>query len=126
MPRIVIDTDAETLVWEDGDGSRSLPLYSDEAFEIVSRQWVRVGWNQRYPYTFTWLGRPIIQLPEDMVRAQEVIFAVKPDVLVETGVAHGGSLIYYASLFRILGKGRVIGVDIEIRPHNRKAIEEHS
>jgi cephalosporin hydroxylase len=71
------------------------------------------------------MGRPIIQLPEDMVRTQEVIYRVKPDVIIETGVAHGGSLIYYASLFKALGKGRVIGIDIEIRPHNRKAIESH-
>lgn len=123
--KLTIDTEAQQLSLERGDERRTIPLYSKEAFDLVSQQWVRVGWNQRYPYTFTWLGRPIIQLPEDMVRVQEVIFAVKPDVLVETGVAHGGSLIYYASLFRILGKGRVIGVDIEIRPHNRKAIEEH-
>ena len=71
------------------------------------------------------MGRPIIQLPEDMIRIQEVIYQVKPDVIIETGIAHGGSLIYYASLFKAMGKGRVIGVDIEIRPHNRKAIEEH-
>jgi cephalosporin hydroxylase len=76
-------------------------------------------------YSFSWLGRPIIQLPEDMIRLQEVIYRVKPDVIIETGVAHGGSLIFYASLMRAIGKGRVIGVDIEIRPHNRKAVEEH-
>src|SRR5471032_88967 len=125
MPRIVIDTDAETLVWEYGDGSRSLPLYSDEAFEIVSRQWVKVGWNQRYPYTFTWLGRPLIQLPEDLVRIQEVIWRVRPDVILETGVAHGGSLIFYASLCKAMGHGRVVGLDIEIRAANRAAIEAH-
>jgi cephalosporin hydroxylase len=123
--KLTIDTETRQLSLERGDERRTIPLYSKEAFELVSQQWVRVGWNQRYPYTFTWHGRPIIQLPEDMIRAQEVIFAVRPDVLVETGVAHGGSLVYYASLFRILGKGRVVGVDIEIRPHNRKAIEEH-
>jgi cephalosporin hydroxylase len=71
------------------------------------------------------MGRPIIQLPEDMIRTQEAIFRVKPDVIIETGVAHGGSLIFNASLCKIMGKGRVIGVDIEIRPHNRRAIEEH-
>jgi cephalosporin hydroxylase len=125
MPRIVIDTDAQTLVWEDEDGPRSLPLYSDEAFEIISRQWVKVGWNQRYPYTFTWMGRPLIQLPEDLVRIQEVIWNVRPDVILETGVAHGGSLIFYASLCTAMGHGRVIGVDIEIRPANRAAIEAH-
>jgi cephalosporin hydroxylase len=123
--KLTIDTDVQEISIEDGEEKRSLPLYSDEAFDLVSRQWIRVGWNQRYPYTFTWLGRPIIQLPEDMIRAQEIIFSVKPDVIVETGVAHGGSLIYYASLLRMLGSGRVIGIDIEIRPHNRQAIEEH-
>jgi cephalosporin hydroxylase len=71
------------------------------------------------------MGRPIIQLPEDMVRTQEVIHRVQPDVIIETGVAHGGSLIYYASLCKALGRGRVIGIDIEIRPHNRQAIESH-
>jgi cephalosporin hydroxylase len=89
----------------------------------VSRQWLKIGWNQKYPYTFSWLGRPIIQLPEDLLRIQEVIHGVKPDVIVETGVAHGGSLIFYASLCRAMGRGRVIGVDVEIRPHNRAAIE---
>src|SRR5207244_12678203 len=110
----------------DTDGRQQrLPLYSREAFELLSDQWVRVGWSARYPYTFTWLGRPIIQLPEDMVRAQEVIYRVQPDVLIETGVAHGGSMIFYASLFEAMGKGRVISIDIEIRPHNRTAIEAH-
>jgi len=71
------------------------------------------------------LGVPIIQLPEDMVRIQEVVFSVKPDVIVETGVAHGGSLVFYASLLAVMGGGRVVGVDVEIREHNRKAIEAH-
>lgn len=125
MPRIIIDTDAESLTVEDGGDSRSLALYSDEAFEIVSHQWVKVGWNQKYPYTFTWMGRPLIQLPEDLVRIQEVIWRVRPDVILETGVAHGGSLIFYATLCKAMEHGRVIGVDIEIRPHNRAAIEAH-
>lgn len=123
--KLTIDTEQRTLTLEDKHGSRSLDLYSKQAFEEISRQWVRVGWNQKYQYTFSWLGRPIIQLPEDMVRAQEAIFRVQPDVILETGVAHGGSLIYYASLCKVLGKGRVIGIDIEIRPHNRMAIEAH-
>jgi len=125
MPRIVIDTDAATLRLEDAGGERELPLYSTEAFEIVSSQWVKVGWNQRYPYTFSWLGRPLIQLPEDLVRIQEVIWRVRPDVILETGIAHGGSLIFYASLCTAIGHGRVIGIDVEIRPANRSAIEAH-
>ncbi len=123
--KLTIDTDQRTLTVEEAGRTRSLDLYSKPAFEEISRQWVRVGWNQKYQYTFSWLGRPIIQLPEDMVRAQEALFRVQPDVILETGVAHGGSLIYYASLCKALGKGRVIGIDIEIRPHNRKAIEAH-
>lgn len=123
--RITIDTEEKTLKCEDSLGRRTVPLYSDAAFELISQQWLKVGWNQKHAYTFTWLGRPIIQLPEDVLRIQEVIYRVKPDVIIETGIAHGGSLVLSASLCKLLGKGRVIGVDIEIRPHNRKAIEEH-
>jgi cephalosporin hydroxylase len=96
-----------------------------EAFAEVSKAWVRVGFDNKYVYGFTWLGRPILQLPEDMVRMQEVVYRVKPDVIIETGVAHGGSLVFYAGLCRAMGRGRVIGIDVEIRPHNREAIEAH-
>jgi cephalosporin hydroxylase len=123
--KLTIDTDRKIVVRESGGSSETVPLYSDRAFDLIAEQWVNVGWNQKYSYTFSWMGRPIIQLPEDMIRTQEVIHRVRPDVIVETGVAHGGSLIYYASLCRVLGKGRVIGIDIEIRPHNRQAIESH-
>lgn len=123
--KITIDYEKKLLVQGSGTEARSLPLYGDEAFNLLSEAWLKVGWNQKYAYTFSWLGRPIIQLPEDMVRTQEVLHRVRPDVIVETGVAHGGSLIYYASLCKLFGRGRVIGVDIEIRPHNRRAIEEH-
>jgi cephalosporin hydroxylase len=123
--KIVIDTDQRTLTHDADGASRTLPLYSPEAFSLLSRQWLNVGWDQRYTYTFAWMGRPVIQLPEDMIRTQEVIYRLKPDVIVETGVAHGGSLIFYASLFKAMGKGRVIGVDIDIRPPNRRAIESH-
>lgn len=123
--RLTIDTETQTLWREYADRKVELPLYSKEAFEVLSQMWLKVGWNEKYPYTFTWLGRPIIQLPEDMIRTQEVLFRVKPDVIIETGVAHGGSLIYYASLCKVMERGRVIGIDIEIRPANRKAIETH-
>ncbi|MDT4898867.1 MAG: hypothetical protein QOH25_3944 [Acidobacteriota bacterium] len=123
--RLTIDTTERTLTCETETEKRVFGLYTKEAFELISQQWVKVGWNQKYPYTFSWFGRPIIQLPEDMIRLQEVIYRVHPDVIVETGVAHGGSLIYYASLCKALGHGRVIGIDIEIRPQNRQAIESH-
>jgi cephalosporin hydroxylase len=123
--KLIINTDEKTLTCQEAGQSRVMQLYTPEAFDLISEQWLRVGWNQKYTYTFSWLGRPIVQLPEDMIRIQEAIYRVQPDVVVETGIAHGGSLMYYASLCRIIGKGRVIGIDLEIRPHNRKAIEAH-
>lgn len=122
---ITIDTENSKLIVGDGKEKKTYSLSDPEAFEILSEIWLRCGWDTKYVYTFTWLGRPIIQLPEDMIRIQEVIYSVKPDVIIETGIAHGGSLIFYASLFKAMGKGRVIGVDIEIRPHNRREIENH-
>jgi cephalosporin hydroxylase len=123
--KYVIDTEHKTLAVEEVNGLRQIDLYSDEAFYLLSQQWLKVGWNQKYPYTFSWMGRPIIQIPEDMIRLQEVIYRLQPDVILETGIAHGGSLIFSASLCKALGKGRVIGVDIDIRPPNRNAIESH-
>ncbi len=106
------------------DGSK-VNLYSPEGFKLISDLWIKVGWDQKYLYGFTWLGRPIIQNPDDMIRMQEVIYSIKPDYIIETGIAHGGSLIYYASILNAIGNGSVIGVDIEIREHNRIAIENH-
>jgi cephalosporin hydroxylase len=123
--KVTVDTDAANVTVETDDGSRTLPLASAEAFALVSDAWLRAGWDAKYVYSFTWLGRPIIQLPEDMFRLQELIHATKPDVIIETGVAHGGSLVFYAGLCKLLGKGRIVGIDIEIRPHNRTAIEAH-
>ena len=122
---VAVDTDLNLLSITDGGQSKTCDLYSKDAFEKLSHIWLKMSWQQKYSYTFTWLGRPIIQHPEDMVRMQEVICTLAPDVIVETGVAQGGSLVFSASLLKALGKGRVIGVDIEIRPHNRTAIEAH-
>jgi len=83
------------------------------------------SWRQKYSYNFDWLGRPIIQIPQDIVALQEIIWRVKPDLIIETGIAHGGSLIFYASLLELIGKGEVLGIDIDIREHNRKEIEKH-
>ena len=79
----------------------------------------------QYSYNFSWMGRPIIQYPQDMIAMQEIIWEVKPDLVIETGIAHGGSLIYYASLLELIGNGEVLGIDIDIRAHNRKEIEQH-
>jgi cephalosporin hydroxylase len=123
--KLTIDTDAKQLTVDGEGGRHEYSLYTAEAFSALSELWVKVGWGVKYTYGFTWMGRPMIQLPDDMIRIQEVIYRLRPDVLIETGVAHGGSLVFYASLFKAMGKGRVIGVDIEIRPHNRAAIEAH-
>src|ERR1035438_4827468 len=124
--QIRLDTDNKILAVDNGVAVQQFPLYSYEAFEALSDVWLKVGWGLRYSYTFTWMGRPIIQLPEDLIRLQEVIWRLKPDFIIETGVAHGGSLIFYASLLHCIGKGRVIGIDIEIRPHNRREIQSNS
>jgi cephalosporin hydroxylase len=79
----------------------------------------------QYSYNFSWMGRPIIQYPQDMIAMQEIIWDVRPDLIIETGIAHGGSLIYYASLLELIGNGKVLGIDIDIREHNRKEIESH-
>jgi len=79
----------------------------------------------QYSYNFSWMGRPIIQYPQDMIAMQEIIWELKPDLIIETGIAHGGSLIYYASLLELIGKGTVLGIDIDIRAHNRAEIEKH-
>lgn len=104
--KVTIDTEQQELVLH--DGGQRLPLYSTEAFEVLSALWLKVGWNEKYVYTFSWMGRPIIQLPEDLVRIQEVIYRLRPDVIIETGVAHGGSLIFYASLLPHDGPARAV------------------
>lgn len=119
--KLTIDTQANTLQTD----TETIPLYSDKAFTLLSEQWSKVGWNQKYTYTFTWMGIPVVQLPEDMLRLQEVIWRVKPDVIIECGVAHGGGVIYYASLCKAMGKGRVIGVELEFRGDHKQKIESH-
>lgn len=81
--------------------------------------------KSQYSYNFSWMGRPIIQYPQDMIAMQEIIWELKPDLIIETGIAHGGSLVYYASLLELIGHGEILGIDIDIREHNRKAIEAH-
>lgn len=124
MMRIIVDN--SEIVVETAEGRQRYGLGSPEAFAILSEAWMRSSWANRHSYTFTWLGRPVIQLPFDLFRLQELVCQQRPDVIVETGVAHGGNLVFLAGLCRLLGHGRVIGVDVEIRPHNRTAIEGHA
>jgi cephalosporin hydroxylase len=101
-----------------GNGSNASLQQAAEAFNIESNK-------GQYSYNFSWMGRPIIQYPQDMIAMQEIIWELKPDLIIETGIAHGGSLIYYASLMELIGKGEVLGIDIDIREHNRREIEAH-
>ncbi len=100
-------------------------LKQDRDLQALSRVWVREVSPHKYAYNFSWMGRPIIQFPQDMMAMQEILWSVKPDLVIEAGVAHGGSILYYASLLELIGHGEVLGVDIDIRPHNREAIEAH-
>jgi cephalosporin hydroxylase len=122
---LTINQDDRLLTIEQAGGRRDLPLYSREAFELISREWVRVGWALRYYHTFTWFGRPLLQLPEDLLRLQEVVYRVQPDVIVETGVFDGGSLLFHASLCESMHKGRVIGIEFEVRAGLRDALRDH-
>jgi cephalosporin hydroxylase len=98
----------------------------DARLHSASRQWIIDTAAYKYSYNFTWLGRPIIQFPQDIVALQEVIWRVRPDLIVETGIARGGSLIFHASMLELLGgDGRVVGVETDLRDHNRAAIATH-
>ena len=124
--RLSIDFNSGNVTAEDSRGGlHTFAIGSPEAFEAISAAYLRCGWDNKYVYSFSWLGRPIIQLPDDAFRMQELIFDLKPDVIVETGIAHGGSAVFYASVCKLLGRGRVIGVEVELRPHNRTAIDNH-
>jgi cephalosporin hydroxylase len=101
-------------------------LRSDTTLRHMSQSWIEASAKHRYSYNFTWLGRPVIQYPQDLIAIQEIIWRTRPELVIETGVAHGGSLVFSASLLELLGNdGRVVGIDVEIRPHNRSAIESH-
>ena len=100
-------------------------MSKDKAVKKLSREWFDSVFEYEYSYHFTWLGRPIIQFPQDIIAIQEIIWKVKPDVIIETGIAHGGSIIFSASILELIGKGEVIGIDVDIRKHNKIEIEKH-
>ena len=113
----------------------------DSEFQALSQKWLKESMQRQYVYNFSWMGRPVIQYPQDMIALQELVWTVKPDLIIETGIAHGGSLVLSASLLALLdisdaitsGQSikpsqslrKVIGIDIDIRAHNRAAIEAH-
>jgi len=99
---------------------------SDKTLKKSSKAFLDESVRTKYSYNFSWMGRPIIQYPQDIIAMQEIIWHVKPDLIIETGIAHGGSLIFYASMLELLGgEGKVLGIDIDIREHNRREIEKH-
>jgi len=97
----------------------------ERQLQAAAGQWLEASARNRIDYETEWFGVPVIQTAEDIVLMQELIFKVQPDYIVETGIAHGGSLIFHASMFEVLDRGEVIGVDIEIRPHNRRVLQSH-
>ncbi len=97
----------------------------DEELRRKSIDWMVHADRYKYTYNFTWMGRPIIKFPGDMVAQQEILWKIRPDLVIETGIAHGGSLIFTASILELLGEGEVVGIDIDIRKHNRDEIEKH-
>lgn len=98
---------------------------NNEQLQSAARTFRQESIGSQYSYNFSWMGRPIIQYPQDLMALQEIVWTIQPDLVIETGIAHGGSLIFYASLLELIGKGEVLGLDVEIRPHNRKAVETH-
>lgn len=101
-------------------------MVNDENLQKLTISWLQAAGKYKYGYNFRWLDRPIIQLPGDILALQELIWTVKPDLIIETGIAHGGSIIYSASMLELLGgDGTVVGIDIDIRRHNRYEIEKH-
>ena len=100
-------------------------MNKDSKLKKMTRSWFDLAFKHQYSYHFTWLGRPIIQFPQDMIALQEIIWDVKPDIIIETGIAHGGSLIFSASMLQLIGRGKVIGIDIDIRKHNKDEIKKH-
>lgn len=131
----------ETEKFNDEVAGNIASLKRDRDVQALSRIWLREIGTHKYAYNFTWLGRPLIQFPQDMVAIQELIWKIKPDLIIETGVAHGGSLVLSASMLALLDycdaidgghvldprmpRRRVLGIDIDIRAHNRAAIEAH-
>ena len=103
----------------------------DEKLKLLTRDWFNNATKHNYSYHFEWLGRPIIQYPQDIVGTQQLLWQIKPDLIIETGIARGGSLIFYASILELIAQcggsndARVLGIDIDIRAHNKDAILAH-
>jgi cephalosporin hydroxylase len=122
---LVTGPDTRLTLTSGGGRAIDVDLYSRQGLELVAGLWLKLSAENRLMYQHSWLGIPIIQLPGDIVAMQELIWRLRPDLIVECGFAHGGSAVLYASILELLGKGTVIGVDVEVRHYNRVAIEGH-
>ena len=112
-------------IFEKQNERNILKMSKDKNLQKLTKSWFKSSEKFQYSYHFSWMGRPIIQYPQDMIAIQEIIWKIKPDLIIETGIARGGSLIFSASILQLIGKGSVIGIDIYIRKHNRIEIEKH-
>ena len=127
MPHF-IDEHSWTITTPNG---RVLSWFDDDGFAALSRWWTQASWQRKHSYQFSWLGRPIIQLPSDILVMQDLIYRIRPTLIIETGVAHGGSAIFHASMLAVAyqtfegARPHVIAIDITIRPENRAAIDHH-
>jgi len=110
---------------EENGNKRSVDIYSDEGYDLLAKLWTKSSCHHRIMYEPIWMGIPIIQFPGDVMMMQELIWKIRPDLIIETGVAHGGTAVFYASMLELLGRGKVIGIDVEIRQYNRIAIQGH-
>jgi len=110
---------------EDKEIKKVFDLYSEESVDIISSLWSKLSLHNKYTHDITWLGVPIIQFSNDIIMMQELIWKTRPDVIIECGLAHGGSALFYASLLEIIGKGNVIGIDVDIRQYNKIVIQNH-
>jgi cephalosporin hydroxylase len=115
----------DRAAFEDWGRAQAAALGRDRQVFDTALRALKAADKYDYPYLWSWMGVPIVQLPADVMVTQEVIWATKPDVIIETGVARGGSVLFMASLLELIGKGKVIGIDIDIRPHNRDTVERH-
>ena len=123
------DTDPMTSddrqAFEDNKRRKAALLGRDATVLEQVRTTLRALDDYDYSYLWSWMGLPIIQLPADVLATQEIIWATRPDIIIETGVARGGSVVFMAAMLQLIGKGKVIGIDVDIRPHNRQAVESH-
>ena len=117
---------SDIKTFESRNNAMAKKMIKDKSLNKLSKKFINDSSKYEYSYHFNWLGLPIIQFPQDIIAMQEIIWKVKPDVIIETGIARGGSLIFYASMLKLLeNNGIVIGVDIDIRSHNKKSLEKH-